>query len=159
MVLVEQRTVRRREWTTAWRLLLLGIYVAYAVYAIYMYREGKRGNARYRSWYILLRHPSWQHFKDWLAQVANDPQLDILLTFAFVLIPIPFLPYYVHGRLEVLLAKLGLFYLLVTLILGKPRYNSQDPGESRTEYLAGWAFLGVLVVVTTGSFLVTRLSQ
>lgn len=151
MVITTLTTERKREWTDLWKMVLIGIYVMYFVFAIYMYFQGKKGNPKYVSWYKLIRHPSWQHFKDWFADMANDPLTDILLTFAFVLIPIPFLPYFLHGRLELLLSKLGLYYLLSSVILGKPHYDSKDTGETEKEYIAGWVFLGAVAALAAGS--------
>jgi len=146
----------KREWTTFWKIFVAGTYVMYAAFMWYMYDQGKKGNPKYKSFYMLVHKPSWQHFKDWWAEMANDPMTDILMTFAFVIIPVPFLPYYAHNRIEILMAKLGLYFLVTTLILGKPKYDPKKTGESKRVYIAGWLFAVLLVLVATVSYILSR---
>lgn len=144
-----------KHWNTAWIAFGVLVIAVFIGTLIYMYTQGKKGNEKYASFYHFVHHPSWQSFREWFADTANDPWTDIVLTLTFAMIPLPFLPEYAHNRLEVFLSKIGLYYILVTLILGRPNYTAKKD-RPWTDYVGGVGLLGLLLVIYVGSKLYWR---
>lgn len=145
-----------RPWTFGWGLFVATIYILWILYLIYGFLEGKKGNPKYLPIYNLFRYPSWQHFKDFLASIANDPVTEAALIILVAILPVPGLPYYVYERLEFVLAKIGLFQLFVTAILGNPNYTSTSKNETLLEQIISYALLIIVIGVIIGSFVYSR---
>lgn len=147
-----QDAAKKRAWTKKWAALFIGLTVLQVIYFGYAYWQGSKGNERYAAIYNLVHHPSLKTFKRWLAHMASDPVGEIILAFFVLLIPFPYMPYYAHERIEVFLAKLGIFYVLLAVFLGAPTY---DPEKKRNpkEYLPVFIFMIALILLVIFSYL------
>ncbi len=149
----------KRKWSLGWAAFVASTTVAFIGFMIYAYMKGKSGNAHYMPTYNFFHNPSWQHFKEWWAQMANDPLTEMLLMFVVMILPVPFLPYYIHERMELLLAKLGLYQMITVAILGSPNYDPDAGafgGEQEWQYILGWVFLAAVIGVSIYSILCSK---
>lgn len=143
-----------REWTKLWIAVFILVNVLLVGYNAYKFWQGYRGVKSDVPTYNLLAHPSWLNFKIWFAAMANDPWTDILLMFSAALLPIPLLPAHVHNRFEVVLAKLGIYKMLQSAVLGPANYNPylNFSGVGEPTFIIGWVFVGMLVVIAAYSW-------
>jgi hypothetical protein len=88
-----------------------------------------------------------------LVQVCNDPLKELVLAFIFiVLIPLPGTQWISGGeRLTWLALKLGLFYILQSILLGSPNYSIEPPDQARVvpvsaKNLEGYGVMGVMAL-------------
>ena len=147
--------VKRRRWSVGWIIVVIVTNALFVAYTVYAYIKGKQGEKEYEPVYNLLRRPSWEHFKAYWAHMANDPWTDILLIFFFIVLPVPFLPYHFHERIEVMLAKLGIYQMLTAALLGPPNYKPHGgkwQGEGKVTYILGWVFVGVITIAAAYSY-------
>ena len=146
------------RWTPPWIALTVATNGAFVGYMIYSYLKGRAGDTAYATTYNLFRHPSWLNFKRWWAHMANDPWTEIGLMFVFMLAPLPLLPYHLHERIELMVAKLGIYTIMSSAILGGPNYDPEEPygGETKSAYTAKWIFIGVILMLVTGSYVCKR---
>ena len=151
-----QKRYKYRPWSIGWALFIIITYAAWIAYLIYGYFKGKGGNPDYLPTYNLFRHPSWQHFKDFLANLANDPLTEAGMIVLIAILPIPGLPYYVYERMEFVLAKVGIFQLFVTAVLGKPSYSSTDKSENWVESILSYVLFIAVIGIIIGSVLCTK---
>ncbi len=145
---------RDGEWNWKWVTLFIALNLIFIGYVIYSYFEGMNGNPKYIATYNLIHHPSWENFKIWFAGIMNDPVTDIILISIILLIPFPFLPNLPHSRLEYILSKIGLYFIVATLILGKPNY--QGTGQSTSQLIWGWIVIGIIAIIGLASYLAFR---
>lgn len=146
------------RWSRTWLAVALVTNLAMVAYMVYGYFRGRAGDVGYAAVYNLVREPTWLNFKLWWAHMVNDPWTEVLLVFVFLLMPLPFLPYHVHERMELLMAKLGLYMLLSSAILGAPNYDptAAFAGEGKLRYILGWALLGLIAALSITSAVCMR---
>lgn len=154
-----QKTIPIRKWTVGWILFVIGTYLASLIYFVYGFIEGYKGNTKYQYISNLILHPSWANFKIFIATIANDPVTDFFLLLMFVLLPIPALPFYGYQRIELLLAKVGLYQLFITAVLGSPNYNPQKTNENMATYVIGWVLFGTIISLFFYSFIYSKLPK
>ena len=135
-----------------WYGLFILVSLTGVAYVVYSYLMGAKGVTKYIPTYKFFHSPSWKTFKGWLASMMNDPAGDVILIGIVLMIPFPFLPQEPHNRVELLLSKLGLYYLVGFAVLGKPNFvtNSKDTKE---EYIMGWVIIYILLAIIFGSTL------
>jgi hypothetical protein len=113
--------------------ILTQIMFVYTIFSSYIYgkkkvEDGKKisNNGEIDSEiaaYNMYKYGKYDNFKIWFAAISNEPWFDLMATAMFVLMPMPFLPV-AHGeRFEVFLAKLGIYKISTTIILGSPKFN------------------------------------
>jgi hypothetical protein len=91
----------------------------------YLYHDGKtniHASDAAKTWYFFVNNMSWANFKCFYSSLANDPWGDIIASTIFGFLPLPGLPSSFSGRVSVILAKIGIYKLTVTLLLGSPNY-------------------------------------
>ena len=110
---------------TQW-LIFAVLILVWVVLLVRGYNEAKSSwktaSDSSKAFYVFINNLSWETFKCWYAATANEPWMDILATLAIGFLPIPGLPSTLGGRLNIVLAKIGMYKLSTTLILGSPRY-------------------------------------
>lgn len=151
-----QKTVKVRQWTIAWVIFVISTYLISFGYLAYGFVQGLKGNKKYQYISNLVTHPSWKNFKIFIATLANNPITDILLLLFFVLIPIPSLPYYGYQRIELLLAKIGIYQLLIMSVLGSPNYDPIKTNENMSTYIVGWIIFFTVIVLFIYSFIYAK---
>ena len=151
------KEVTIRKWTKPWIIFVISTYVVSIGFFIYGLIEGLRGNTKYQYISNLFAHPSWLNFKTFIATLANDPITDMFLLLFFVFLPVPGLPYYGYEKIELLLAKIGLYQLFITAVLGSPNYNPKVNTESTFTYVIGWLIFSTIVILFIYSFVYHRL--
>ena len=110
-------------------------------------KEGEYDEA-YRV-YKLFSEGGWGNFQKWYAALASNVWQDILFTMVLFCIPFPFLPEDKMGKLELFLAKLGLYKLSLAFILGSPKYivSNYKPLEMNNYQKAEMSIIIVLFTV------------
>ena len=86
--------------------------------------------------YNLFTYGGWKHFQVWLAATSPNAWQNILFTIIMVLIPFPVASGTPIEKLYMMFARLGLFKLIFTIILGNPIYivhKDNQYNESNTE--------------------------
>lgn len=146
----------RRCWSWPWLFLLVAVNLISIGFLIYSYIEGKKGKKEYVPFYDLIHSPSWYNLKAWFASIMNNPVTEIFLMLIFVIIPFPFLRPDPHARLEYLFSKLGVYFLLATLILGKPDYKPDDPSSKPKNQIWTYVVIGAIVAIFVISWLYKR---
>jgi len=106
---------------------------------------------------VFFKDPNWFNFKTLVAAVASDPWQNLVILFMVALLPTPFLPKTAHGRVQFLLAKLGMLSLFTLIVVGTPTYVISKDDGFRT-HLPGFIFGGFLVVVVVVSKLLHHFS-
>lgn len=135
-----------------WEYILYGaIGIIVIAYVIYMYIQGSRG-VEYHSFYEFVRHPSWENFRIWYADMANDVWGNIVFALIYSIIPIPFLEQLNMKFIDRFLASLGLTYVTNAVILGKPSYDVNQIWTT-ADYIVAYVVIAIVVVFLGGDFL------
>lgn len=102
--------------------------------------------------------PTWYTFKKLVAAVASDPWQTVAVLFLLVLFPAPFLPHTAHGRIKVLLSKLGVLALLALVVIGTPSYDVKE-NQDLVKHLPGILFGVFILSVAVVSSLANRYAK
>lgn len=76
--------------------------------------------------YDLFTIGGWKKFQIWYASIANNAWQDILFSILLFTLPFPILPASLTGRINIMLAKLGLYKISLAIVLGNPNYIQYD---------------------------------
>ena len=111
--------------------------------------------------YKLFSEGGWGNFQKWYAALASNVWQDILFTMVLFCIPFPFLPEDKMGKLELFLAKLGLYKLSLAFILGSPKYvvSNYKPLEMNNYQMIEMGIIIVLITVFIIYLLVDKMKK
>lgn len=111
--------------------------------------------------YKLFSDGGWGNFQKWYAALASNVWQDILFTMVLFCIPFPFLPEDKMGKLELFLAKLGLYKLSLAFILGSPKYvvSNYKPLEMNNYQMIEMGIIIVLITVFIIYLLVDKMKK
>jgi hypothetical protein len=148
----------RAKWTVLFALK--GVALANLLVGI------QRGNpaspwhdAKYAPVYNYFKSPTFQNFRLMWASFAEDPVMDFALTGLFVTMPLPGLSDSVNHRIEMLLAKFGIYNLLTALIVGKPSYTDAVHASGVKTLGEGVAKLAVVGGLIAGLGIAVRMQS
>lgn len=148
----------RAKWTVLFALK--GVAIANLLVGI------QRGNpaspwhdVKYAPVYNYFKTPSFQNFRLMWASFAEDPVMDFALTGLFVTMPLPGLSDSVNHRIEMLLAKFGIYNLLTALIVGKPSYTAAVHASGVKTLGEGVAKLAVVGGLIAGLGIAVRMQS
>lgn len=113
----------RVQWT-----LFAVLFTVELALMVRAYEAGKDPSAKAsdRAFYLFLSDPSWKRFKCWFGLLAENPWLDIATTFLLGFLPLPGLPTSIGPRVETLLAKIGIYKIVLALVLPAPKCYGKD---------------------------------
>lgn len=151
----------RVQWIvfTVVLLLTIGLFV-------YKYKLGEQGNRKGLPTYEFFStlfdgdvsaSEKWQNFRRLLANIGENFFEDAIGILLVMLLPMPGISTSISLRYEVVLAKLGIFAILLFLIVGKPSYEKTlDTKTTRKQEVAKWLLLLFFIVPWIFYFIAKR---
>lgn len=119
--------------TILWQLMII-----YSIYHV-LINEDKPITDEYKDNMIVYRlfvKGGWENFKRWLATYATNILDDILLLSILFVLPIKIFDKMSGiNKVQLIFAKLGLFYVFIFFILGPPTFNIKHRGFEFHYYL------------------------
>jgi hypothetical protein len=100
------------------------------------------------AFYEWTQDPTYENFKKWYAEVAKEVWGNIIFSLVFAALPLPYLTPIHEDFVHRFLSSMGLYYVSLALILGKPSYNLDQPRSTETVYGFG-ALISALMVYST----------